>query len=358
MLIRTEIRRGLELALALAAGWLAVAAPTTPVRHHLEVVRAARPGMGSVFQVTVAARHRSRADLTRAVEAALDEVERLEAQLSEWREGTDVSEVNSRAGGAPVRVSAETFATLESAQWCSQVSSGAFDVTFNALHGLWDFKAARPRLPDPAEVARRVALIDHTKLRLDPVARTAQLETRGMKIGLGGIGQGIAVDRVCRVLEAAGLPDHLVDGSGDVKVCGSRGDAPWTVGVRHPRREALLCMVEAAGHAIVTSGDYERFFVVDGRRYHHIIDPRTGYPARGAVSATVVAGTATEADALATAALVMGPVRGLAMLERLPGVEGLIVDDELRSHMTRGLEVRGAADEVPVLALSRKAGAR
>lgn len=348
-------RRVLELLGALLIAWLVLPAlPAAPA--DVEVVRRARPQMGTIFQVSVAARGRARADLERVVDAALDEVDRLEALFSEWRPGTEISEVNRLAGRAAVRVSPETFAIVEAAHRASVVSGGAFDVTFNALWGLWDFKSPAPKLPDPAEVARRVARIDYRKLTLDRAARSLYLARPGMKIGLGGIGQGYAADRVCEMLDAAGLPDHLIDGGGDVKACGSRGGAPWSVAIKHPRREALLCMVGVGPAAIVTSGDYERFFEIGGRRYHHIMDPRTGYPARGVVSATVIARTATEADALATAALVLGPERGLRMLEDLPGVEGLLVDEHLRTSVTSGLSVRDVPGQLPVLTRTAPGG--
>lgn len=355
MVFPAGARHALELLGALLIAWLLLPAPRAAPAD-IEVVRRARPQMGTVFQVTVAARGRARAQIERTVDQALDEVDRLEALLSEWRPGTEISEVNRLAGRSPVRVSPETFAIVEAAHRASVLSGGAFDVTFNALWGLWDFKSPAPKVPDPAEVARRVALIDYRKLALDRGARTLYLERAGMKIGLGGIGQGYAADRVCELLRRAGLTDHLIDGGGDVLACGSRGGAPWSVGIKHPRRDALLCMVDVGGAAIVTSGDYERFFELGGRRYHHIMDPRTGYPARGVVSATVIAPSATEADALATAALVLGPERGLLLLENLPDVEGLLVDEQLRTSVTSGLFVREVPGELPVLTRAAPAG--
>jgi thiamine biosynthesis lipoprotein len=324
----------------------------------LVIVREARPLMGTVFRITVASRAVARPAVAAAVEEGFGEVARLEQVMSEWRDGTELSSVNRAAGASPVRVCAETFEVLERARHFSETSGGAFDVTFNALWGLWDFRRTPPVLPDPAEVARRLPLIDHRKLRLDAAARTAFLEQRGMRIGLGGIAKGYAVDRVCELLRRRGLADHIVAGGGDVRTAGSRGGQPWRVAIQHPREPGAMFTMEAGeGLAVSTSGDYERYFIIGGRRYHHIMDPRTGSPARGLISATVIAPTAMDSDAMATAVFVLGAPRGLDLASRTPGVEALVVDDDGRAHMTHGLRAQAAVpDEVPILRILARHG--
>jgi thiamine biosynthesis lipoprotein len=222
------------------------------------------------------------------------------------------------------------------------LNEGAFDITWAALWGLWDFRAAEPRLPDPEEVARRTALVDYRKVVVDDDAGTVYLPEAGMKIGLGGIAKGYALDRAAEALRARGVDSFLILGGGQVLAGGTRGDRPWKVGVRDPRGTATtyFATLEVTDASTSTSGDYERFFILDGKRYHHIIDPRTGWPSEGLSGVTVVSPDATLADALSTAIMVMGQERGLALAERLPDVEAVLVDPDGDLWTTSGLASR------------------
>jgi thiamine biosynthesis lipoprotein len=175
------------------------------------------------------------------------------------------------------------------------------------------------------------------RVEIDRAASTIRLPDPEQRIGIGGIGKGWSVDRAAAVLESRGFFDYTVAGGGDLRVRGAKPDGPWTIGIAHPRRTGgLIGRVRVDRGSIVTSGDYQRFFEVDGVRYHHILDPRTGRPARGAVSVTVIAPDATAADALSTGLFVLGPARGIEVAEALPGVEALIVDERLELHRTSG----------------------
>jgi thiamine biosynthesis lipoprotein len=168
---------------------------------------------------------------------------------------------------------------------------------------------------------------------------TVQLQRRGMAINLGGIGKGHGVDRAGEVLQSRGVENFIIGGGGDLLVRGSKGGTPWRLGIQHPRRRGQLMgylSLESNG-AVVTSGDYERFVEIDGRRYHHIVDPRTGRPARGCVGVTLTAPNATQADAMATAVFVMGPIDGMELVEQTDGVEAVIIDDQLRMTISPGL---------------------
>ena len=330
----------------------ALIAPAVPTG--LVVVRDARPLMGTVWEITIATRNRSRQEVSAVVDEAFAEIVRVDQALSDWRQGTELNEVNRYAGVRPVSVSNDTYDVVETAYHYSKISDGAFDITFNVLWGVWDFKKKSPSLPDPAEIDRRISLINYRNVVLNPEVRTVFLRQKGMKIGLGGIGKGYAVDCVCTLLARHGLKNYIVAGGGDMRVSGSRGKSSWRLGVQHPRREGLLYLLDMSDVAVATSGDYERYFILDGRRYHHILDPRTGYPARGISSVTIIASNATDADALATSVFVLGVQKGMDLLEGIPGVQGIIVDVDLRPTMTDGLRVRPEESSgIPMIRLAR-----
>jgi thiamine biosynthesis lipoprotein len=268
---------------------------------------------------------------------AFAEFARLEDLLSEWREGTQLAAVNAAAGERGVVVDEELFSLIERARDFAARSHGAFDPTFAALWGLWTFgDDGVNAVPDQAELERRRALIGWERIVVDPDTRSVFLPEAGMKIGLGGIAKGYAVDRAVDRLRDAGIDDLIVQAGGETFLAGRpRGRAPQA-GVRDPRGPGPFAIVEHAG-AINTSGDYERFFVVDGVRYHHLIDPATARPARRARSATVLADDATTADALATAVFVLGPVRGMALIEATDGAEAIVVGADNRIWLSSGV---------------------
>ncbi len=310
-------------------------APVVTVRHEQH--------MATRVSISVA-RPESPAVLA-AIAAAFAEVARIERQLSKWRADSQIAEINRRAGKGPVAVGPELFRMAELARDISAASGGAFDVTFAALDGLWDFDARAPRLPDEDAVAARVARIDYRKLVLDAKQRTLRLAEAGMRMGLGGIAKGYAVDRASRVLRRAGFGDHLVVAGGDLYAAGRRGDRPWRIGVRHPRDRSIHAVLEAADQGVATSGNYERFFSIGDKRYHHLIDPRTGWPARGVSSVTVVAPDATRADGYATALFVLGVDDGLELAEQ-QGLEVLYFDADFATHRSQGLRLE-AVDAAP-----------
>jgi len=270
----------------------------------------------------------------------------VEETANEWKEGSPLAAVNLAAGGAPVAVPPDLMALLQRGVQEGQETEGAFDITWGALWGAWDFRADAPRVPTDAELAPRLAHIDYRKLVLDPAAGTAFLPDAGMVLGLGGIAKGWALDRAADTLHQDGVSDFILSAGGQVLLSGTKDGQPWRVGIRDPRGAAddFFASVAASDLSVSTSGDYERYFVLDGVRYHHILDPRTGRPARGLRSATVLCAQATRADALSTALMVLGPERGLALAERLPGVEAVLVDDQGKVLQTRGVQLDRAHD--------------
>ena len=276
----------------------------------------------------------SRQQVDEALNLAFAEVERLEALLSVWKRGSDVWRLN-HAQGKPVEVSPETYEILERARWAGQVSDGAFDVTFHVLGDLWRFGGAAekpPRVPQRREVEQRLRLIDFRKLRLDAKKRSVRLPG-DMRVNLGGIAKGYVLERAAAVLASCGLASYMVQAGGDLLSAGRKpSGAAWKSGIQDPRgpRGAFFATLEFSDHAFSTAGDYARSYVVDGQRYHHILDPRTGYPARACRSVTVWATDALTADALDDAIFVLGPRRGLALAERTSKVEVVIVDNKNR----------------------------
>jgi len=307
--------------------------------------RAQHRAMGTVFVVTVVAPPQD-PTVRRAVAAAFEEIDRLEGLLSEWRPHSEISRINEAAGeDTAVPVSPAVARVIQAGLEASRRSDGAFDLSWAALHGLYRFPPNPIRLPTPEELAERLPLIDHTSVRFaeDADPPTVRLAKPGMAIGTGGIAKGHALDRAGAILRDAGFEQFMLFGGGQVQVHGRKGDRPWRVGIQHPRRpQDYFAFLEAEEGSISTSGDYEHVYVDDdGRRWHHLIDPRTGEPATGATSVTLLAPKGVQADALSTACFILGPARCLRMLADHPDEpEAVIVDRELRLHVTPGTRER------------------
>lgn len=243
-----------------------------------------------------------------ALVAAFMEMERVENLLSVHRPTSEVAAINQATGHVPVRVSAETFAILERAVVYSAKLDGLFDVTIGPLAAVWGFNSEQAELPQPEAIQAVQALVDYRVLHLNATDTTVTLPISGVQVDLGGIAKGYAVDRAVAVLQAHGIANFLLNAGGDLYVAGRKQpDQLWTVGIKHPRFPAeLLSTFPLENQAVATSGDYERFFEHGGQQYHHILDPRTGYPAQASLSATVVASSVEEADVLATYLFIAG----------------------------------------------------
>jgi thiamine biosynthesis lipoprotein len=278
--------------------------------------------MGTTVEITVVAP--SQATGEAAVAAGFAEVERLEQVFSSYRADSELSTLNAKAGSGPVSASGDMVDLVGRAVAIARETGGAFNPLMGPAINLWGIPE-HPRVPSDAELAALRPLTDVGGVIVTPGNHTVTLARAGMALGLGGIAKGYTADRVAALLRHRGISAGIVAVAGDLHVFGTRPDGrPWRVGVRHPRRSdrpmAALLLTDGA---VSTSGDYERFFEVDGKRYHHILDPRTLRPAAETVAVTVLARDGTTADGLATALFVMGPKAGLALVERLPGVEAL-----------------------------------
>jgi thiamine biosynthesis lipoprotein len=312
-----------------------------PPRATPAIVERVRQAMGTELRLTAWTSDEQSA-LT-GFEAVFGEFERLESIMSVWRDGSEVQRLNDAAGTHAVRIGPDLRRVLGDARQVSEWTGGKFDVTFGALSGLWKFDHDQDNvIPDAGEIRARLPLVDYQALEIDERAGTAFLKRAGMRVHLGGIGKGYAVDRGAEILRGRGVRDFMIQGGGDLYVSGARGDRPWRVGIRDPRgpAERSLATLDLTDGTFSTSGDYERFFIKDGRRYHHILDPDLGEPARGCQSVTIVAESAAIADALSTGVFILGPSAGMTLIEKLPNVEGVIVSDHGELLVSSGLRGR------------------
>ena len=313
--------------------------PSPPPASPAALVERVRVSMGSEVRLTAWTADRQAAEA--AFEAAFDEFDRLDRLMSVWHEGSDVERINAAAGRHPVEVSPEVLEVLALGRQAGEWTQGKFDITFGVLSGLWKFDHDQDdRVPPAAAVQARLPLIDYRDLEIDDDAGTAFLRRPGMRVHLGGIGKGYAVDRAAAILRARGVADFLIQSGGDLYAAGRRGERPWRAAIQDPRADRAFAAIDLADETLSTSGDYERFFIEGGIRYHHILDPDEGRPARGSRSVTIVTGRAMLADALSTGVFVMGPDDGMRLIERLPEVEAVIVTADNEVLVSSGLRDR------------------
>lgn len=327
------ILTGLVLA-ALLAAWYFAGGDTVPVERRQFGI------MDTVINARVYVRTQEEGD--RAIDAVLSLMEELEGELSRHVPGSPVDEINQRAGREPVKVPESVLFVVQRALELSAGTGGAFDITVAPLVDLWAIGTEEARVPAPAELAARLPYVDYTLVQVDPAAGQIFLPREGMALDLGGVAKGYIVDQSIEALKDMGIESAYLDAGGDIRVLGSRPDGkPWRIGIRHPRDRNQIFAVLPLGPdlAVVTSGDYQRFFEEGGQRYHHILDPETGYPARkGAASVTVIAPDTITADLLSTAFFVLGVEESLRLTEGMPGVETVIITEDLRAHMSSGVK--------------------
>lgn len=281
-----------------------------------------------------------------AIRDAFGEVARVEEIASEWRPSSEVSRLAAQAGKGWQSVSPELMELLQRSKAISERTDGSFDVTFHGVGQLWSFEAgAKP--PSREAIEAKLPLVDYRLIELDPPGQRARLTKPEVMLGFGAIAKGYAVDRAADVLRTHGFTNFIVEGGGDTYVSGTKDGKPWQVGIQDPDRKGALGSIAASNEAIVTSGNYERFFEHEGKRYAHIIDPRTGWPIpleQSPSSVSLVTANATDADALCTAVMVMGVEKGMAWVEAHDGVEAIFVeggiDSPAKITVSSGLESR------------------
>ncbi|HHS12163.1 MAG TPA: FAD:protein FMN transferase [bacterium] len=297
--------------------------------------------MDTFVRICVYERFQPEEEIRRIVDEAFHAMEYWEIRTSCYADTGLVSRINQQAGGSVLPADSMFRYLLTRSLEIGRDTKGAFDVTVGRIKQLWDFNAEKPRVPDELELKEALRHVDWQGV--DLTKQGVRLAREGMSIDLGGIAKGFIIDRAVEVLQNAGLSAGIVDAGGDLRVFGRiPGRNRWRIGIRHPRKDgAILGVIQCLESSIATSGDYERFFLIDGIRYHHLLDPKTGYPAWRCVSATVVAATALEADAYATAAFIMGYHEGKTWFESRSGLEALWIvekNGELSWEMTSGME--------------------
>lgn len=303
--------------------------------HPANLYRYHQISMGTVIEILLFSDEEERSH--RAALQAFQEIRRIEQLMSPYVETSDLSRLNRAAGKGWVHLSPETIEVLREGLALSERSAGAFDPTIAPLVALWRKAREKELPPSPEDVRRILPLVDFRNLSLDSKGR-AFLKKKGMAIDLGAIAKGYAVDRASDLLIRLGYPDHLINAGGDLKARGLKKNLPWSIGIQHPREtDKVLAILHLSDAAVATSGDYEKYFLHQGRRYHHLLNPKTGYPAEGCQSATVVAQSATLADGLATAVFISGPEQGYALCQQIEAVQCLIVDEAGRLRITPGL---------------------
>ena len=296
--------------------------------------------LGSPFEITVVATDSVQGN--QFVNMAFDEVTRIEHLISDWIPTTQISKVNQQAGIAAVKVDLEVFELVERALKISKLTDGAFDISYASMDKIWKFDGSMKTMPTEEAIKKSVAKVGYEHILLDANNTTIFLEKEGMKLGLGGIGQGYIADKIKALLQKNGCTSGLVNVSGDINTWGKQPNgADWSVGIVNPmNKNKVFATFPLYDSAVETSGSYEKYVTFNGKRYSHIIDPRTGYPATGIVSVSVFAKQTELADALATGIFVLGVEVGLDLVNQLKGIGCIIVDEKGAIHASKNIDIK------------------
>lgn len=295
--------------------------------------------MGTAFEITAISEDENRA--IKSIEAAVAEIQRIERLISSWDANSETSAINRNAGIKPIEVDEELFDLVKRSLKVSGLTDGAFDVSYAAADKIWKFDGSMTKLPSASEVSSSVSLINYKNILLDKTKSTVFLKDEGMKIGFGGIGKGYAANRAMKIMQDMGITGGVVNASGDLITWGKQeNNGDWRIGISDPKApEKILAWLVVSEMAVITSGDYEKYFMSEGKRYAHIIDPRTGYPTTGIKSVTIVCPDAELADALATSVFVLGEEDGISLINALKGIEGLLITDDDRLISSKNLQL-------------------
>jgi len=294
--------------------------------------------MGTLVTISVVSDRKDRA--MAAIDRAFQVMQDIENQASRRIPTSLTSKINQAAGKGDVPVPPDFLGMIKKALEFSKLTQGAFDITIGSITDLYHFEDGQGTLPDPEAIRQRLPLVGYRNIHLDEVHQAVGLTRPGAMIDLGGIAKGFAVNQAVASLQKDGISGGIVNAGGDIRLFGYKpGHKLWNIGIQHPRQtDKIIASLEITDKSVVTSGDYERFFIRNNIRYHHILDPKTGQPARGCQSVTIVSETAT--DAMSTGIFVLGPEKGLALIESLPGIEGLIIDREGKPLVSPALRSR------------------
>lgn len=295
--------------------------------------------MGGRFDITIVAKDSITAEMN--IDTVIAEITRIEYLISDWKPSSQVSEINAQAGINPVRVDREVFELTERALELSRITQGAFDISFAAMDRIWKFDGSMTAMPTSEAIKKSVEKVGYQNIVLDKQKKTVFLKMKGMKIGFGALGEGYAADRCRDMMLARGIKAGIVNGSGDMSTWGKQPDgSDWMIGITNPiRKDRLFAVVPLRDGAAVTSGSYEKFVIFDGKRYSHIINPATGYPATGLCSVTVFGPNAEMANGLSTSLMVLGQQAGMALLNRFPKFRCIMITDKGKVISSKNMHV-------------------
>ena len=284
--------------------------------------------MGNHFEISVVANNEAWAN--ERIDAGVQEIQRIEKLLTTFNENSETSLINRYAGASPVKVSQETFSIIERSLRISRITQGSFDISYGSIDKrLWNFDTNMKALPDKETAKRMVRLINYRNIILDSENCTVFLKEKGMRIGFGGIGKGYAAERARLVMKSLGVKSGIVNASGDLTTWGLQPNGkPWTIGIVNPNAaHELFSYLNVTDLAVATSGNYEKFVMINGKKYSHTIDPRTGLPVTGIKSVTIITLNAEIADAMATPVMIMGIKAGMDLINQMKDIEAIVIDD-------------------------------
>jgi len=296
--------------------------------------------MGNRFELSVVATNEKWAN--ERIDAGIAEIQRIEKLLTTFSDDSETNQVNNNAGIKPVGVSRETFDLIRRSIMISKVTQGAFDITYGSIDKrLWNFDQQMTALPDAATAKRMVRLINYRNITLNEEDCTVFLRERGMRIGFGGIGKGYAAERAKLIMLQQGVKSGVVNASGDLSAWGLQPDGKkWTIGIANPdSSHQVFSYLNISGLAVATSGNYEKFILIDGKKYSHTINPRTGLPVTGIKSVTIISTNAEIADAMATPVTIMGVYAGLDMINQMKDIEAIIIDDDDNLYTSKNINI-------------------
>ncbi len=295
--------------------------------------------MGSRFDITIIAEDEKRANAY--IDEAIEEIIRIEKLISSWDPQSQTSEINKYAGIKPLKVDKELIDLIERSIQISKITDGAFDITFASIDNVWKFDGSMKDMPDKETIQKSIEKVGYMNIAIDENKQTVHLKLKGMKIGFGAIGKGYAADKVKFMMIERGVKAGIINAAGDLTTWGKQPDGKdWMVGISNPlNKDKVFSWFPVVDAAVATSGNYEKYVTFHGKKYTHIIDPRTGYPVSGIVSVTIFSKRAELCDALATAVFIMGTETGLNMINQLKGVECIIVDENNKIHTSVNIEL-------------------
>ncbi len=297
--------------------------------------------MGNQFEITIGNKEEKQAE--ELISMAVEEIRRIERLLTSFSDTSETFLINSNAGVRPVSVSDETIQIINRANRISAITQGAFDLSYGSIDKkLWNFDRSMTSLPDKETAAQMVRLINYRNIIVDEENNTVFLKEAGMRIGFGGIGKGYAAEKAKTLLKAMGVDSGIVNASGDLTTWGNQPDGrPWTVGIAHPdQRNYPFSSVNISDMAIATSGNYEKYVMIAGKKYSHTIDPRTGLPVTGIKSVSIICPNAELADAMTTPVMIMGIRSGLNMINQLKGMACIIIDDNNTLYTSQNIHLK------------------